>query len=361
MAIVLEAPEQLEATRPAALHVEAPAAVAAVTLLEGDATESEPQREGSTSITVRLARAVDDPVAAFAAQAGEVFDAYVDAEGCTWIPLATGDIMLEPEEFEIVEPLGSQQETVLTADEPTAVPTVQEAVPQQQDTSPQEPLVAAPPSTSVSPPRSHEDAEARRRTYLREKDVLQEQISALAIEQVKLKEQIKLCKKESEVLVERLNNLIEDWEHPAPLVLENEPPTPASSAAAKASLDAADDSAAGDPAAPAASIAVSTDDRYRAVLESAPLDQLELPTRLVQKLAEADCRTIWDLEQLRAEISQGRKKWPKGIGETKQTQIEDAVLKWLAAHQVDWEQPPAGLADQPPAAAANVSVDIDDL
>ena len=82
---------------------------------------------------------------------------------------------------------------------------------------------------------------------------------------------------------------------------------------------------------------------------------------MVQKLAEADCRTIWDLEQLRAEISQGRKKWPKGIGETKQTQIEDAVLKWLAAHQGDWEQPPAGTADQPPAAAVNVSVDIDDL
>ena len=361
MAIVLDAPEQLEATRPAALHVEAPAAVAAVTLLEGDATESEPQREGSTSITIRLVRAVDDPVAAFAAQAGEVFDAYVDAEGCTWIPLATGDIMLEPEEFEIVEPLGSQQETVLTADEPTAVPTVQEAVPQQQDTSPQEPLVAAPPSTSVSPPRSHEDAEARRRAYLREKDVLQEQISALAIEQVKLKEQIKLCKKESEVLVERLNNLIEDWEHPAPLVLENEPPTPASSAPAMASLEAAGDAAVGAAASAAAPVAVGTDDRYRAVLESAPLDRLELPTRLVQKLAEADCRTIWDLEQLRAEISQGRKKWPKGIGETKETQIEDAVLKWLAAHQGEWDQPPAGPADQLPAAAVNVSADLDDL
>ena len=127
MAIVLEAPEQLEATRPAALHVEPPAAVAAANLLDGDAAANEPQREGSISITIRLVRAVDDPVAAFAGQAGEVFDAYVDAEGCTWIPLATGDIMLEPEEFEIVEPVGSQQDTVLSADEPTAVPTVQEA------------------------------------------------------------------------------------------------------------------------------------------------------------------------------------------------------------------------------------------
>ena len=59
MAIVLEAPEQLEATRPAALHVEPPAAIAAANLLEGDVTEGEPQREGSTSVTIRLVKAVE--------------------------------------------------------------------------------------------------------------------------------------------------------------------------------------------------------------------------------------------------------------------------------------------------------------
>jgi len=108
-------------------------------------------------------------------------------------------------------------------------------------------------------------------------------------------------------------------------------------------------------------VAVSTDAQYRAALESAALDCLGLPNRVVQKLADADCRTIWDLEQLRSEISQGRKKWPKEIGEAKQTQIEDAVLKWVAANQAKLEQPLAGPAEQPPAAAVNVSADIDDL
>jgi len=360
MAIVLEAPEQLELTRPAALYVEPPAALAAANLLDGDAAENEPQRAGSTSVTIRLVKAVDDPVAAFEGHAGDVFDGYVDADGGTWIPLSTGDIMLEPEEFEIVEPLGSQEETVLTADQATAA--------LQPDAELQSPVTSTPTTAATTatppPPRTHEDAEARRRSYLREKDVLQEQISALAIEQVKLKEQIKLCKKESEVLVERLNNLIEDWEHPAPPVLENEPTTPTSSATTKASLDAdKNGGAADDDAAPAAgpAVAVSTDAQYRAALESAALDCLGLPNRVVQKLADADCRTIWDLEQLRSEISQGRKKWPKEIGEAKQTQIEDAVLKWVAANQAKLEQPLAGPAEQPPAAAVNVSADIDDL
>ncbi len=363
MAIVLEAPEQLELTRPAALYVEPPAALAAANLLNGEAADNEPQRAGSTSVTIRLVKAVDDPVAAFAGHVGDVFDGYIDGDGGTWIPLSTGDIMLEPEEFEIVEPLGDREETALTADQATAVP--------QPDAELQSPVTSTPTTAATTatppPPRTHEDAEARRRSYLREKDVLQEQISALAIEQVKLKEQIKLCKKESEVLVERLNNLIEDWEHPAPLALENEPTTPASSTMAKASLDAGKNGgAADDDAAPAAgpavaAVAVSTDAQYRAALESAALDRLGLPTRLVQKLADADCRTIWDLEQLRSEISQGRKKWPKGIGEAKQTQIEDAVLKWVAANQANWEQPQAEPAEQQPAAAVSVPADIDDL
>lgn len=359
MAIVLEAPEQLESTRPAAWHVEPPAAVTAASLLDGGAVEDEPQRAGSTSVTIRLVKAVEDPVAAFEGQAGDVFDGYVDGDGGTWIPLSTGDIMLEPDEFEIVEPLGSQEETVLAADEATAAP--------QPYPAPQEPATPTPPPAATTatptPPHSHEDAEARRRTYLQEKDLLQEQISALAIEQVKLKEQIKLRKKESEVLVERLNSLIESWEHPAPLALENEPPAPASSTTTKASLDADRHGAADDDAAPTVAVGtpVSSDARYRAALESAALDGLGLPAKLVEKLAEADCRTIWDLEQLRAEISQGRKKWPKGIGDAKQSQIEDAVLKWVAANQANWNQPQAAPAEQLPAAAVNVSADIDDL
>ncbi len=39
--------------------------------------------------------------------------------------------------------------------------------------------------------------------------------------------------------------------------------------------------------------------------------------------------TVGELENLRKEISLGKKKWPKGIGPAAITKIEDAILDWL--------------------------------
>lgn len=64
--------------------------------------------------------------------------------------------------------------------------------------------------------------------------------------------------------------------------------------------------------------------------KAAPLADLNLPAKLAEKLREASVETIGQLESLRAEISQAKAVWPKGIGQAKITIIEDAVVNWLA-------------------------------
>ena len=63
--------------------------------------------------------------------------------------------------------------------------------------------------------------------------------------------------------------------------------------------------------------------------------ELRLPAHLAGKLPE----TLGLLEDLRADITQGKEKWPKGIGPAKITQIEDAVVEWL---KVDHQKLTAG-------------------
>lgn len=57
-----------------------------------------------------------------------------------------------------------------------------------------------------------------------------------------------------------------------------------------------------------------------------PVTELGITAKQITKL---DVGTIGELEDLRAAISQGKKKWPKGIGPAAVTKIEDAVLDWL--------------------------------
>lgn len=59
---------------------------------------------------------------------------------------------------------------------------------------------------------------------------------------------------------------------------------------------------------------------------------LGLPAGLVSKLEEENVETIGDLEQLREDITLGRKQWPKGIGPAKVDLIETTVVEWLADH-----------------------------
>jgi hypothetical protein len=216
--------------------------------------------------------------------------------------------------------------------------------------------------------------------------MLQEHISALMIEQQKLREQAKRCKKEAEVYVEQLTELIENWEHPAADVNM----TTSTEAAGGCGVHATDQSVpditqtepAGLPDASAGQPQPKTETQmlaaYRRTLESAPISQLGISETLQGKLIEAGAENLWTLEQLRSEISLGKAKWPKGIGAAKVTQIEDAIMGWMSRNSASWD-PMQGANDaaeaaadesraaevaesQPMAPAAPaVSSDIDDL
>jgi len=63
------------------------------------------------------------------------------------------------------------------------------------------------------------------------------------------------------------------------------------------------------------------------------INEIGLKPKLAETLLLAGIETIGMLEDLRADISQGRKKWPKGIGAAKITQIEDTVIEWLSKNR----------------------------
>ena len=69
----------------------------------------------------------------------------------------------------------------------------------------------------------------------------------------------------------------------------------------------------------------------------APLAELELPKGIVTKLAGESVETVGQLEDLRGKISLGEENWPKGIGPSKITTIEEKVLTWLKENQ-DYEE-----------------------
>jgi len=66
-----------------------------------------------------------------------------------------------------------------------------------------------------------------------------------------------------------------------------------------------------------------------------PLDELGLPKGIYNKLTEVDVATAGDLEDLRGEISLGRKEWPKGIGRAKVDIIETVIVEFIAANQLE--------------------------
>jgi hypothetical protein len=182
------------------------------------------------------------------------------------------------------------------------------------ETEPEEPETAEP------VPVPENDAAIRRAAYLRDKAAMEEHLAGLTIEEMKLKESAKLCKKEREVLAEQLSNLIDNWERPAPAGQESDG-------------NQEDAAPAADVAAGVLPVVTTTDadhERYRHVLGAACVSELSLPKGINKILAEASILSIWHLEQLRAEISQGRKEWPKGIGEEKITRIEDALMNWMS-------------------------------
>jgi hypothetical protein len=64
------------------------------------------------------------------------------------------------------------------------------------------------------------------------------------------------------------------------------------------------------------------------------LDNVDgIHTRYLGHLYEANVETVGELEDLRAEIYEGKRKWPKGIGRSAADQIEEAILDWLTKNR----------------------------
>lgn len=117
-----------------------------------------------------------------------------------------------------------------------------------------------------------------------------------------------------------LRSAMNDAEYQPPLPFETKPPASETNSTEPESSRSGGET----PAA-----AGETNDAWRKV----SINQLGLSPKLEEKLHDAGAVTIGQLEDLRAEISQGRAKWPKGVGVARITEIEDAVVEWLSKNR----------------------------
>ena len=145
---------------------------------------------------------------------------------------------------------------------------------------------------------------------------IETEISDLTIEKARLAERAKSIKKRIDCLAEELQELREC----GPRSIRRKGNTPLHGRPL-------DEDGAIDFDLPA--IPLATDDAWRA----APLSDLHLKTNVHDKLTEAGISTIGQLEDLRADISNRKAKWPKGIGQAKITEVEDAVVAWLTKNR----------------------------
>ncbi len=61
--------------------------------------------------------------------------------------------------------------------------------------------------------------------------------------------------------------------------------------------------------------------------------ELQIKKSILEKLYAADVETIGELVDLQGDISNRKAKWPKGIGEAKVTELEDALTVWLTKNR----------------------------
>ncbi len=172
------------------------------------------------------------------------------------------------------------------------------------------------------------ETEAAIAEFERELQSAQRQLSAAAIEQANYEQQAKAAKADVKAIVQLIRRLIDRGpKYP-------EAKKGASQGAADASTATADTSPLVDPAPPTAPAADPNAWRKVSVEQLGPYG---LKPATIEKLIESGLETIGQLEDRRADISQGREKWPKGIGKAKVTDIENAVIGWLADNPIEAE------------------------
>lgn len=202
-------------------------------------------------------------------------------------------------------------EIVVTTDQPISEETKQEIIDQVG-------LLATGTDPDPLPLTDQQIAKQKAEADFRERiERLSRNVTQCALAWTAAKDQAKFAKKMFDEAIEMLTNATDQGPCYMPLFDRNAPAEPASE------LDV-DVSAPAEPAEPE-----PDPNAWRAP----SVNEIGLKPKLAETLLEAGIETIGMLEDLRADISQGRKKWPKGIGAAKVTQIEDAVINWLSKNR----------------------------
>lgn len=243
------------------------------------------------------------------------------------------------------------QESPVPEQESTEAPTEQPSLPQEQPESPSQEPTTQPQDSSLEPtetltvcPSDEASAEARRKRIVAQVlwrdacDKKSAHVGSLALEVAKAKSRLKSAQDAFNEEVEELQELVDRDYYP---FLENEGSDGdgserstsedvsdvRSGAVGVLRSGVADDSAdhAGGVDQPAASEAAPTRWQDRPLVE---LVTYGAPKSTIETLVEQGYETIGRFEQLRADISNRREKWPKGIGEAKVTKLENAIVEW---------------------------------
>lgn len=176
-----------------------------------------------------------------------------------------------------------------------------------------------------SQPSPQEIAQAAWKQRIR---AISDELAEAALERLEAESRFKAAKNREKAIVEQLSEVMKEGPRVMPLFdrqPEHPEQQPGHDAAESVAPDAQTWAESGGPVV----IEPLTDDAWRSI----HISELQLKPKLQERLEEAGIETIGRLEDLRAEISQGREKWPKGIGKAKITEIEDAVIAWLSKNR----------------------------
>lgn len=200
-------------------------------------------------------------------------------------------------------------------------------------------LDAPPPPPSPAPARPANAQLSPEEHYNERHEAATEHYVTCSIARARLEAALKVAKKREKDALEDLSEIIDRGIEPTPLFDRMTSPSthgpilPATAATGQEATDVAADGGNNASVEPGATTddetAVVDPDAWKAV----SISVLNLKPALTERLVESGMETLGKLEAFRAEAADRRASWPKGIGEAKITQIEDAVVDWLTKNR----------------------------
>lgn len=252
-----------------------------------------------------------------------------------------------------VEAVGDSDETIAAADETpgqadeteTPAGETTEAEAETEEVAASDDAVA----TATDPPAPVADARSEAEKHFEERrEAATQYYVECSINRAKLEAALKMAKKREKDALDELEDIIDRGIEPTPLFDKVQNSPTAGGGARQEATDVAPDAghrpilppgctstttpagiAIHDPECNGTAPPTHEPDAWK----RASVEELGLKPALQEKLIEAGITTIGKLEAFRAEVGDRRAEWPKGIGEAKITQIEDAVVDWLTKNR----------------------------